>query len=1063
MEDLGRDPHLEELMSELSWLRRLAIALVRNDSDADDLVQETWLVATEHVPKDGRPLKPWLTRVALNVVRMRSRASKRRIAREIAVDSLSEKPSTPEELVTRVEAQRIVVDAVLALAEPYRSTVLLHYFDEVSSAEIARRLGIPEGTVRRRLKTGLDELRGRLRAAEQTTGRAVIAALAPEAAKQAAASAGRTALGVVLMKKIIAVVVIAVGLLLLGTRLYRHHGRATDAVVASRHEAGANPARPQVGGNDTASAQITVSVADHSGPVADAIVRCAPSDGDGDGDVIAVKTRADGNAVIDLAAGDWSFAASAVGHEPSASDLVVVAGHQGRVRLVLAIGGQTLTGTVTDASGGAIAGARIDAAQLDFNATARRAVAAAFSNADGKYKLAIGSGQIVVAASHPEYTPQTRYVDVGDGGATANFSLVPGGVIEGIVRDVQTKQPVPGAEVRARNDSSALDLVSATEHVVKADEGGKFRFAGLRPGAYELFAKKEARRTRVPTGIGLGVAEQQTDVVVFVAGTAAIRGKVIDDTGATVAHATVTAFADGEAGKAISDEKGAFVLEGLPPNRWALRGTSDLHIADGQAIAELKKVDVNDVVVHVKRGLVVKGHVEPRKVCDIEVIAVVQDMPFIQPRSAMTTSSGDFEFRPLAPGRATIAAHCPNGEQGRVEIAIDASAVEHIVSLTTGGSFAGRVVDTSGKPIAGAMMTAEHVKELTRIENGIVASGFKAISSASGQFEITGLGVGDYRLTALDRGSPMRTKKGSRLTLAASQHMTGVEFVVERSAKTISGTVTGPDGSPRADAWVAAYQTIDDQVEALWTTDGGVRDNSRNIFVGGDGTRGAEPPPTLTDANGHFELTDLGPGKFQLIAEAESGKLRARAADVTPDAQINMQLASVASIRGTVHGANGPTDLFSIQLDGPSSNARSFTDGAFVFSRVEPGDYTLEVTSSDGTGKAAVHVFPGQDATVEIALVENGTLTGRLVDKNGKPISGMSVALIDDQAPGQLHIELREQPMSSGPDGRFRVEGPPGMRTLVALGRKPTAKRGISVQANNTVDIGDVTVEKPPK
>lgn len=1057
MEDVSRDAHLERLMSELSWLRRLAIALVRNESDADDLVQETWLVANQHAPKDGRPLKPWLSRVALNVVRMRSRASKRRIARETSVESLTETPSTPDDLISRVEAQRIVVDAVLALAEPYRSTVLLHYFEEVSSAEIARRLGIPEGTVRRRLKTGLDELRARLRAEELKTGRAVIAAIVPTAVKQAAASAGRTALGVVLMKKVIAVVVIAVGLLFLGARLYRHHNRTTDAAVASRQEAGSNSGRPHVLGDNTAEAHIIVSVADDSGPIADAIVRCAPSDGD----VVVVKTAADGNAVVDLAAGQWSFAASAVGHEPASSDVVVVAGQHERLRLVLALGGQTLTGTITDASGGAIGGARIDAAQIDFNAKARRAVAAAFSDAAGKYKLAVGAGQVVVAASHPEYTPQTRYVDIGVGGATADFALVPGGVIEGVVRDIQTKQPVPGAEVRANNDSSALELVSATEHVVKADEGGKFRFAGLRPGAYELFAKKDSRRTRIPLGIGLGVAEQQTDVVVFVSGTATIRGKVIDDTGATVAHASVTAVADSEGGKATSDEKGAFVLEGLPPNRWALRGTSDRHIADGQAIVELKKSDVNDIVVRVKRGLVVKGHVEPRKVCDIEMTAVVQDAPFIQPRSAATTPSGDFEFRPLASGKATLAAHCPRGEQGRIEIAIDGD--EHVVPLTSGGSIEGRVVDAIGKPIAGAMVTAEHVKEITRIDNGIVASGFKAISSASGQFEITGLGVGEYRLTALDRGSPMRTRKGSKLKLAANQHLTGVEFVVERSAKTISGTVTGPDGSPRADVWVAAYQTIDDQVESLWTTDGGVRDNSRNIFVQGDGTRGAEPPPTLTDANGRFELTDLGPGKFQLVAEADSGKLRARAADVTPDARINMQLASVASLRGTVHGTNGPTDLFSVQLNGPSWNARSFTDGAFVFSRVEPGDYTLEVTSSDGTGKAALHVSPGQDAPVDIALVSNGTVMGRLVDKNGKPMSGMGVVLIDDQPPGQLHIELREQPTSSDPDGRFRVEGPPGMRTLVALGRRSTAKRGISVQANKTIDIGDVTVEDPPK
>jgi DNA-directed RNA polymerase specialized sigma24 family protein len=95
MEDVSREPQLETLMSELSWLKRLASALVRDESDANDLVQETWLVAAEHAPTDGRPLKPWLSRVALNLVRMRSRASKRRLAREAAVEPSAEKSPTP--------------------------------------------------------------------------------------------------------------------------------------------------------------------------------------------------------------------------------------------------------------------------------------------------------------------------------------------------------------------------------------------------------------------------------------------------------------------------------------------------------------------------------------------------------------------------------------------------------------------------------------------------------------------------------------------------------------------------------------------------------------------------------------------------------------------------------------------------------------------------------------------------------------------------------------------------------------------------------------------------------
>lgn len=1059
MADVSQDAQLERLMSELSWLKRLASALVRDETDADDLVQETWLVAAEHAPRDGRPVKPWLSRVALNLVRMRSRASQRRLAREAAAESSGASAPTPDELVSRVEAQRIVVDEVLRLAEPYRSTVLLHYFEDLSSAEIARRQGLPDGTVRRRLKAALDELRGRLRAEQRKTGRCVLAALAPLAIGRGAADIGSQALGVILMKKAIAVVVVIVGMFFAAWSLSRHHGRAAEPVAASERPQASAAARPRALPRDAPATRVVVAVTDAAGPVADATVRCAPAAGE----VVVAQTARDGTASIDLAAGEWSIAASAGGHEPSATTVEVVAGRDARVALVLATGGRTLTGTVTDASGGAISGARIDAARLDASAKPGRAVAVAFTDSGGRYKLAVGGGQLIVAASHPEYAPQTRYVDLGPSGATANFALVPGGVIEGVVRDVQTKQPVAGAAVRARHDSSALDLAEASERVVKSDDEGKFRLAGLRPGAYELSAREGARSTRAPVRVGLGVAEQQADIVVLVGAAATIRGKVVDETGAPAAAVTVRALGNGEGGSATSDDAGEFVLEGLAPGRWALRGASERYIPEGLTIVELKTSDVDGIVVRVRRGLEVKGHVEPREICDVALAKDEKGDLFTHHRSMTTSDSGDFRFAPLGPGTATLAARCANGDEGTIDVTVAADAPERVVPVEPGGSIDGRVVDPSGKPIVGVTVTAEPAGDrhaITTIVNGAVTSGFQAITSTGGAFEIRGLAATGYWLTALDRGRPMKASKQVKIVLAAGQHATGVELVVERPAGTIRGTVTGPDGAAVADAWVALDQTLKDQFAAMNTSDGDASGRARRVSVQSDGAGGGELPPALTDARGHFELTNVPHGRYQVIAEALAGQLRGRAADVTPDAEIAIQLASVSSLRGSVRGPRGPSDLFSVQLAGPTSDSRSFTGGAFEFPRVDPGDYTIEVTSSDGTGTATAHVSPGRVASVDIALVANATVTGRLVDKAGKPLSGMPVALIPDQPPGQLQLQLHEQPPTSGPDGRFQVEGQAGTMTLVILGRKPTVKRGLSLEAGETIDLGDVTVDE---
>ena len=73
--------HLEELVSHYGWLTTLARRLVRDESAADDLVQDTWIAALRRPPSEG-PLRPWLARVLTNAWRMSERGSRRRRTRE---------------------------------------------------------------------------------------------------------------------------------------------------------------------------------------------------------------------------------------------------------------------------------------------------------------------------------------------------------------------------------------------------------------------------------------------------------------------------------------------------------------------------------------------------------------------------------------------------------------------------------------------------------------------------------------------------------------------------------------------------------------------------------------------------------------------------------------------------------------------------------------------------------------------------------------------------------------------------------------------------------------------
>jgi RNA polymerase sigma-70 factor (ECF subfamily) len=168
---------VEELLRHAAWMRRLAGTLVRDRALADDLAQETWVQALQHPPRAGETVRPWLGEVLRNVLRGRLRSEKRRDAREQASDTLPA-PSA-EELVGSVELHKLLAGEVLALDEPYRSTLLLRFYEGLSAAEIAEKASLPAGTVRWRLKEGLDQLRARLDRKHEGDRAAWLRALAP--------------------------------------------------------------------------------------------------------------------------------------------------------------------------------------------------------------------------------------------------------------------------------------------------------------------------------------------------------------------------------------------------------------------------------------------------------------------------------------------------------------------------------------------------------------------------------------------------------------------------------------------------------------------------------------------------------------------------------------------------------------------------------------------------------------------------------------------------------------------------------------------------------------------
>ena len=142
---------------------RLSYLLLGDPDDAEDVAQETFLRAWNHLKRfdPTRPLRPWLLSIAANLASNRRRSAGRYLAgltRAFRNEPTSS--SSTEEKSARDMQASDLWKAVQTLSMPDQQIVYLRYFLELSVAETAQALNIPEGTVKSRLSRALERLRG---------------------------------------------------------------------------------------------------------------------------------------------------------------------------------------------------------------------------------------------------------------------------------------------------------------------------------------------------------------------------------------------------------------------------------------------------------------------------------------------------------------------------------------------------------------------------------------------------------------------------------------------------------------------------------------------------------------------------------------------------------------------------------------------------------------------------------------------------------------------------------------------------------------------------------------
>ena len=141
--------------------RRIAAALVRDASAADDIAQEAALRIVQGRFKPKRSFPGALAAMVRHIVSNEHRGAGRRKAREERAQPGGNSPSTAQ-LLAQAEAQEQLWSHVRALGEPNRTVILLRYVEGLPPRQIANRLDLPLETVKSRLKRGLAMLRERM-------------------------------------------------------------------------------------------------------------------------------------------------------------------------------------------------------------------------------------------------------------------------------------------------------------------------------------------------------------------------------------------------------------------------------------------------------------------------------------------------------------------------------------------------------------------------------------------------------------------------------------------------------------------------------------------------------------------------------------------------------------------------------------------------------------------------------------------------------------------------------------------------------------------------------------
>ena len=383
------------------------------------------------------------------------------------------------------------------------------------------------------------------------------------------------------------------------------------------------------------------------------------------------------------------------------------------------------------------------------------------------------------------------------------------------------------------------------------------------------------------------------------------------------------------------------------------------------------------------------------------------------------------------------------------------------VLLQPAAVLVGRVVDEAGRAVAGAEVrgfaTTDRRGRRMRDQEALVWTDDR------GRFQLRGLSTeAPYELKVVATG--FAPAEAEALTPAAGQAVAPLEIVLLQGRRA-TGRVIDTEDTPVAGARVS-----------LWPALGG---SGPEIFL----RRIREGDPSqvtvTTDGDGRFTFADLAGGHYDLEVAAEGfAPTRVRGVEI-PDRGDQAELGTVilepgVALSGRVVDPDGqPLEGAQITVSqdrfpgfvfrpppGEDEGIRSDVDGHFVVEDLRPESLVnLSINLQGYLGRSMTGVGVPPEEPLTVVLEPAATLTGKVVDEQGDPVSQALVLLVKDGAGfrAERHHGVVEE------EGHFEIQGlKTGNYQLMvrSQGYLPVEDRFVEVVVGKTIPSLTITLRR---